>query len=48
MAVSVIEKTKCIGCGICVESCPMDVFRLDTIAREQDLYSACDWPVHWK
>lgn len=29
MAVSLINKNKCTGCGICVESCPMDVLRLD-------------------
>ncbi|MDF7801107.1 ferredoxin family protein [Pontiellaceae bacterium B1224] len=29
MAVSCIDENKCMGCGICVESCPMDVLRLD-------------------
>ncbi len=30
MPVSNIDLDKCVGCGTCVESCPMDVFRLDT------------------
>ena len=24
-----ILETKCIGCGICVDICPLDVFRMD-------------------
>ena len=30
MAVSCVDGEKCIGCGICVVTCPMDVFRLCT------------------
>ena len=29
MSVEKIDLDKCIGCGTCVETCPMDVFRLD-------------------
>ena len=29
MAVLPINEEKCIGCGECVMSCPMDVIRLD-------------------
>lgn len=42
MPVENINKAKCIGCGTCVETCPMDVFRLDekteksTIAYQRD------------
>jgi len=27
--ISSIDKTKCIGCAICVERCPLDTIRLD-------------------
>ncbi len=29
MAVKRVAGEKCIGCGLCVKSCPADVFRLD-------------------
>ena len=29
-----IDQTKCTGCRICVEFCPMDVLRLDTAIEE--------------
>ena len=41
MAVSTIDLDKCIGCGTCVESCPMDVFRLDTVVEYRKEYSPC-------
>lgn len=41
-----IDKEKCVGCGTCVEVCPMDVFRLDgetkkTEARYPDDCMTC-------
>ncbi|MEI6896962.1 MAG: FAD-dependent oxidoreductase [Psychromonas sp.] len=33
MPVKHIYTDDCIGCGTCVESCPMDVFRLDTSTK---------------
>lgn len=30
--VKALDKNKCIGCGTCVEVCPMDVFRMDSKA----------------
>jgi NADPH-dependent glutamate synthase beta subunit-like oxidoreductase len=41
MAVKSIKINECIGCGTCVESCPMDVFRLDTIAAKRPESSPC-------
>ncbi len=41
MAVKSIKIDECIGCGTCVESCPMDVFRLDTIAAQRPESSPC-------
>jgi NADPH-dependent glutamate synthase beta subunit-like oxidoreductase/Pyruvate/2-oxoacid:ferredoxin oxidoreductase delta subunit len=41
MAVSKIDLDKCIGCGACVESCPMDVFRLDTRVEYRNELSPC-------
>jgi len=29
MPVEIIDTDKCIGCGTCVATCPMDVFRMD-------------------
>ncbi|MBI2957780.1 MAG: ferredoxin family protein [Chloroflexi bacterium] len=29
MAIQVIDKDLCTGCGICIDSCPMDVLRMD-------------------
>ena len=41
MPVSRVDLDKCIGCGTCVESCPMDVFRLDTRVEYRDEQSPC-------
>ena len=29
MAIQAIKEEKCVGCGTCVKSCPMDVIRMD-------------------
>lgn len=35
MPIKYINPETCIGCGTCVETCPVDVFRLDTTPGEQ-------------
>jgi len=42
MPVSKIDLDKCVGCGACVESCPMDVFRLDTVVDYRQEASPCN------
>ncbi len=48
MAIRSIDKETCIGCGTCVETCPMDVFRLDVDGSEElsPCTVACPLGVH--
>jgi len=34
MTVERINEELCTGCGICVNSCPMDVLRMDKVSRK--------------
>ena len=42
MTIEVIDQDKCIGCGTCINTCPIDVIRMDksinkaTIAYKED------------
>ncbi len=33
MGIRKIDMVLCIGCGICIESCPMDCLRMDESSR---------------
>lgn len=37
MPVESINNNTCIGCGTCVASCPMDVFRMDEEAEKSKI-----------
>ena len=41
MAIERIDLELCNGCGICVTTCPVDVIRLDTAAREKGEQPDC-------
>ena len=50
MAIAKIDSELCNGCGICVFSCPMDVFRLDkgkkmAIIKYPEDCMLCGWCV---
>lgn len=32
--ITAIDENKCTGCGICVDICPLDVFRMDDKAEK--------------
>ncbi|MFX1576428.1 MAG: 4Fe-4S dicluster domain-containing protein [Promethearchaeota archaeon] len=32
-----LDVTQCIGCGMCVQVCPMNVYQLDPTRRKVDL-----------
>jgi NADPH-dependent glutamate synthase beta subunit-like oxidoreductase/NAD-dependent dihydropyrimidine dehydrogenase PreA subunit len=36
-----VDRELCNGCGICVDSCPLDIIRLDTIVPEKKEFTAC-------
>ncbi|MBI5443112.1 MAG: ferredoxin family protein [Deltaproteobacteria bacterium] len=38
--ISDLDATRCLGCGICVEVCPLDVLRLDASAQPRRAYVA--------
>lgn len=41
MSIERIDTDLCDGCGICVDTCPMDVVRLDTLVSEREEYPPC-------
>ena len=41
MSFAQVDHELCNGCGICVDSCPLDIIRLDTIAGDKEEISPC-------
>jgi NADPH-dependent glutamate synthase beta subunit-like oxidoreductase len=41
MAYAQIDQELCNGCGICVDSCPLDIIRLDTVVSGRNEITAC-------
>jgi NADPH-dependent glutamate synthase beta subunit-like oxidoreductase/NAD-dependent dihydropyrimidine dehydrogenase PreA subunit len=41
MAIKEIDDTKCVGCGVCVNSCSMDVLRLNYFLVEKEQVTPC-------
>jgi NADPH-dependent glutamate synthase beta subunit-like oxidoreductase len=41
MAILQIDPDKCVGCGVCENSCSMDVIRLNTLFAEQEEITPC-------
>jgi NADPH-dependent glutamate synthase beta subunit-like oxidoreductase len=41
MSIESINLNLCNGCGICVDTCPMDVIRLDTLVKDKEEYPSC-------
>lgn len=41
MSIESVNNDTCIGCGQCVMSCPMDVFRLDTLVEDKNESTPC-------
>jgi NAD-dependent dihydropyrimidine dehydrogenase PreA subunit len=36
-----VNRAKCNGCGVCVEYCPLDCFRLDEDGKAYMKYDEC-------
>jgi NADPH-dependent glutamate synthase beta subunit-like oxidoreductase len=41
MSFAQVDRELCNGCGVCVDSCPLDIIRLDTIAADKEELSPC-------
>ena len=36
-----VDRELCNGCGVCTDSCPLDIIRLDTVVPERNELTAC-------
>ena len=36
-----VDRELCNGCGVCIDSCPLDLIRLDTLVPEKNEFTAC-------
>ena len=41
MSIETIDLDRCTGCGMCVNTCPLDVIRLDTFIRNKPDFPPC-------
>jgi NADPH-dependent glutamate synthase beta subunit-like oxidoreductase len=41
MSFAQVDRELCNGCGVCVDSCPLDIIRLDTVAADKEELSPC-------
>lgn len=41
MSIERVDPTLCNGCRLCVDTCPMDCFRLDTLVNDRGEYPPC-------
>jgi NADPH-dependent glutamate synthase beta subunit-like oxidoreductase len=36
-----VDRELCNGCGVCIDSCPLDIIRLDTVVLDKNEFTAC-------
>ncbi len=41
MSYAQVDQELCNGCGVCVDSCPLDIIRLNTTVPEKNEFTAC-------
>ena len=41
MSIERIDPDLCNGCRLCIDTCPMDVFRLDTLVKDKEEFPSC-------
>ena len=41
MSIELVDAFLCNGCGVCIDTCPLDVIRLDTIVADKGEYPPC-------